>query len=494
MPGVRWTIMLAGVLLVPLGVHGASTDPEPLLVYCAAGIKNPVVEVARLWEEETGQEVQLQFGGSGTLLNNLALAGKGDIYIAAEESYFQMARERGLVREVIPFATQQLVIAVPEGNPASINSLDDLAGNGVRISMPNPEAAAAGKVAKSLLQSHGLWESISGNTKVFKPTVGDVAVDVRLGAVDAAITWDTTASQFDGIEAVHDPRLQESRERVGIGVLESTKDPARAISFARFVGAADRGQVNMQAHGFGQVEGDDWSSRPRLILFAGAMLHPAIEARVDDFARREGVDIERVYNGCGMLVSQMKAGSKPDAYFACDRSFLDLVSDRFEPGIDVSTNSLVILVPAGNPRNIQSLSDLVRPGTRVGISHPEQSALGALTRKILLQEELHGPLEASGNIRVVSPTGEYLVNQFRVGGLDAVVVYGSNANASAATRETCMSIPLDLPGSIARQPWAVSRDSSHARTMSRLYEALSSEESADHFRSLGFGWVTSTGQ
>ena len=140
----RWV----SILLVACSCQGmiAVADTEqPLLIYCAAGIKKPVAEVARLWEESTGQPVQLQYGGSGTLLNNLALANRGDLYIAAEESYFAIASQRGLVKEVIPCATQQLVIAVQAGNPAGINSLEDLTRDGIRISMPNPEAAAAGK-------------------------------------------------------------------------------------------------------------------------------------------------------------------------------------------------------------------------------------------------------------------------------------------------------------------------------------------------------------
>ena len=39
--------------------------------------------------------------------------------------------------------------------------------------------------------------------------------------------------------------------------------------------------------------------------------------------------ITPVYNGCGILVSQMKAGEKPDAYFSCDTKFMDMVQERF---------------------------------------------------------------------------------------------------------------------------------------------------------------------
>ncbi len=57
------------------------------------------------------------------------------------------------------------------------------------------------------------------------------------------------------------------------------------------------------------------------------MLRPAIEQTIAEFERREGVKVTRVYNGCGILVAQMKAGEVPDAYFACDSEFMNQVND-----------------------------------------------------------------------------------------------------------------------------------------------------------------------
>src|SRR5256885_12146036 len=98
---------------------------------------------------------------------------------------------------------------------------------------------------------------------------------------------------------------------------------------------------------------------PYTTLFR-SMLRPAIEETIADFERREGVSVTRVYNGCGILVAAMKAGERPDAYFACDKSFMDQVNDLFLDARDVSQNQLVILVHKGNPRGVHSLKDLAQ--------------------------------------------------------------------------------------------------------------------------------------
>jgi molybdate transport system substrate-binding protein len=98
---------VAAVILVIL----LRTSPQPvrapgqaLLVYCAAGIKPPVESVARAYEEECHVSIQLQYGGSGTLLSNLRVAQKGDLFLAADESYLLSARSNHLVQEIIPLS------------------------------------------------------------------------------------------------------------------------------------------------------------------------------------------------------------------------------------------------------------------------------------------------------------------------------------------------------------------------------------------------------
>lgn len=460
--------------------------PKPLTVFCAAGVRAPMEKVARAWTAETGQPVHLQYGGSGTLLNNLRIAPRADLYLAAADAYMQQARASGLVAERLPLATQQLVIAVPEGNPLGIASLEDVLDGKVRLAVPNPDATAAGSTCRRVLQQAGLWKQLQASIVVTKPTVNDVAADVRLGAVDAAITWDTTTSLVQGVQAVRDAVFDPSREQVGIGVLTNCSQPTAALAFARFLSSRDKGAPVFAAAGFMPVQGDVWAKEPRLTLFAGGMLRPALEPVITAFCEREGVHIDRSYNGCGILVAQIRNGAAPDAYAACDQSFLDMVQGQFTPGTLLSRNAMVLLVPKGNPAGLTSAEDLLQPGLKIGVASPDRSALGALAVGALIEAGLWDTLKASGNIKVESATGDFLVNQVRAGGLDAAIVYHSNARASEAVRSTTDVVHLGIPAPFARQPWAVRRDCRHAQTLGRLLEAIEQARAAGVFTELGF--------
>ena len=458
---------------------------QTLTIHCAAGIKGPVAEVAKDYEARFGTRIQLTYGGSGTLLSSLLVRAHGDIYIAGDDSFVDTAKGRGIVDEVLAMATMRPVIAVQRGNPKHITSYRDFLRAGVRVGLGNPEAAAVGKIAKKTATDLEIWDSLASRVTVFKPTVNDLGNDLYIGTIDAAVIWDATARQYDGLEIVDDPSLSRHARQVTLGVLRSCAAPAAALHFARYLTARDRGSLVFARHGFTPIDGDAWADVPRLQLMSGAMLRPAIEATIARFEEREGVKINRIYNGCGILVSQMKTGTIPDAYFSCDQSFLLQVQDRFEPGYTVSSNDIVMLVAKDNPKRLAKLLDLTARDLRVGLGLPEKSALGALTAALLERTGHAEKLAASGNVVVESATGDLLVNQIVAGSLDVVLVYKSN---TAHVLKHCEVIDIEDTAARASQPFAIARDSDHPRLMRRLLDAIRSADSRERFRDLGFHW------
>ncbi len=269
-----------------------------------------------------------------------------------------------------------------------------------------------------------------------------------------------------------------------IAVVAATQRPSIALHFARYVAAMDRGLIQFTQHGYRVDRGDAWEDTPELSFFAGSMLRPAVDDTITAFEQREGVRVWRVYNGCGILVAQMKAGQHPDAYFACDTEFMKQVPDLFPESTELSRNELVILVQKGNPHDIRSLRDLSRHGLRVGIGHEKQCAMGWLTQNTFRESGMQQ--EIMENVTVQTPTGDMLVNQLQAGSLDAAVAYLSNA-AGAADFLDAIQIQ-GIPCSVASQPLAISPDSPRRQTASRLFHWLCTPQSQASFTAEGFRW------
>lgn len=472
--------LLAGLLAWE---PAAEPGRGPLLLYCAAGVKGPVEAAARAYFEECGVRIEPQYGNSSSILANAAVSRRGDLFIPADDTFIQAARSRELIDEVLPLASMRPVLAVRKGNPLKIASLNDLLAGRARIAMADPDAAAVGKLVRETLMREGRWEALRGRVTVSVPTVPEVAAGISVGSVDAGFVWDANVAQFPGLEAVPLAELLAARAAISVAILRSSGDPAAALRFARFLSARDRGQMHFAKSGFRSAGGDAWSERPELRILAGAMLRPAIEAAIAAFEEREGARVTRVYNGCGILVAQMKAGDRPDLYFACDNSFLAEVKEHFQAPREISTNQLVILVKKGNPLGVKTLRDLAKPGVRAGVGHEQQCALGALTEQALRFEKLYEAVNR--NIKVRKPTGDNLVNDLRTGALDAVVVYISNA---AGAGDTVEAYPVEVPCAVATQPVAVGRESRYAALAERLVDSFRTRASRERFRREGFGW------
>ncbi|NCO41409.1 MAG: hypothetical protein AUJ96_23795 [Armatimonadetes bacterium CG2_30_66_41] len=459
---------------------------QHLVLYCAAGLKQPVDEVAQEYGRRYSVEIEPQYQGSGTLLSSLTVTHTGDLFLAADQSYLDLAREKNLVEEVIPLARMRPVIGVAKGNPKHIRGLDDLLRKEVRVALGSPEAASIGRLTEELLTKSGHWERLKEAAVVFKPTVTDLANDLKIGSVDAAILWDATANQYPEIEAVRVPVFDKATKDVLIGVLKSCKQPTAALRFCRYLGARDKGLKTFAEHGYEVVEGDVWAERPEILFYSGGVNRVAIEDTVHEFEAREGCSISTVYNGCGILVGQMKAGGRPDAYMACDVSFVPPVADLFLEPQDIASTEIVMLVPKGNPLGLRTFRDLARPGLKLGLANPEQSTLGALTKRLLEEQGIYA--QVWKNVKTSTPTADLLVNQLRAGtgSLDAVVVYKANCGKLGETLEI---VYLPDKNAKATQPITAAKATKCPHLVARLIADIESAKSKKRFLSKGFHWV-----
>ncbi len=489
---MKQVVAIVAALVVGLGIivcfyrqSVPSQAGRTLTVYCAAGIKKPVEAAAEAYRKEFGVAISLQYGGTGALLSAIRVAKNGDLLIAADDGSVADAKRLGLIREVVQLAKQRPVIAVGKGNPKRIAALDDILRDGVRFALANPESASIGRTVQRALA--GRWEQFRARALVLKPTVMDIAGDVALGAVDAAVVWDATVAQFAGLESVRVPEFEKAEENVSATVVATCAQPAAALRFARYLAAPEKGAPIFAASGFRPAGGDQWSLKPTLVFYSGGVNRPAIQQTLKEFADREGVDLTTVFNGCGILCAQMRVMAKtpdakvPDAYYACDVCFVPPVADLYPESVVLTEADIMLAVAKGNPKNLRTLLDLARPGLKVGVCNSQQSTLGYMTKGMLKDTGLLDSVMK--NVCSQVPTADLLVNQLRTGSLDAAIVYDVNAKPAAEHIDT---LPIKHAGAKAAQPFAVAAKSPNARLAGRLLAFL--RLNRDRFEKAGFHW------
>lgn len=241
------SLMIGLILAACLVISGCAAE-DSLLVYCGAGMSEPMEEIADLFFEEEGIEIQYSFGGSAQLLSQIELYQTGDLYMPGARSYIESAIEKGFVDETRDVVYHVPCIITPKGNPTGIDSLEDLAEPGMRVVLGEPTGPAIGKNSKTMLERLGVWEEVKKNVVASSATVNELLVYISMDQADAAIIWDDLYNP-DSMDKVEIPVEVNGIKVVPIGTLVFSEDEETARAFMNFV-ASEEGKAVFADHGF----------------------------------------------------------------------------------------------------------------------------------------------------------------------------------------------------------------------------------------------------
>ncbi|NOR48883.1 MAG: molybdate ABC transporter substrate-binding protein [Methanosarcinaceae archaeon] len=206
-------------------------------------------EIGLLFEEQNGISVIYNYAGSNTLLSQMELMQKGDIYMPGATYYFDIAREKGFTDYEQLIAYHVPVIAVPKGNPANIKSLYDFTMPDVKIILGDAKATAIGKLTNKILEKNGIFEDTEKNVIARGATVNELVVYMSMNQGDACIIWNDLIENNDKIEIVEIPGNQNIIKIIPVGTLTFTENKDIATKFVDFV-ASPEGKSIFEKHGF----------------------------------------------------------------------------------------------------------------------------------------------------------------------------------------------------------------------------------------------------
>jgi molybdate transport system substrate-binding protein len=173
-------------------VYSSPPSARELLVFAAAGTKPAIDEDSRLFEQEYGTKITINYGGGGEVLSSMIIAKKGDLYISPEQRFMDSAEKQGAIASTVAPSTVAYmipVIGVKKGNPQNIQSLADLAKPGIKIVVGNPETTALGIIAPEILQKAGLYDAVKPHIITNAPQVNAIITMLKMSQVDAGIIW-----------------------------------------------------------------------------------------------------------------------------------------------------------------------------------------------------------------------------------------------------------------------------------------------------------------
>jgi molybdate transport system substrate-binding protein len=244
---LSWTVVAVILALIIYVGSLFSPSTATLSIFAAAGAKPPLDEICRKFGEQCRIVIETNYGGGGEVLNQMVLARSGDIYIAPEQRFMEMAQERQVIdpRTIKSIAYMVPVIAVPAGNPANITSLADIARPGVRVAVTRPETTLLGRYAPEIFAKAGLSAEIGKNVVTEAARADNLLTMLVMGQVDAGIIWHFYGVQApDKIDIIYLPPEQlTGTGEMQIAMTTFCKDKKTAQEYIDFITSAEGKEV-----------------------------------------------------------------------------------------------------------------------------------------------------------------------------------------------------------------------------------------------------------
>lgn len=215
----------------PTGTPGALTGE--LVVFAAASLTESFTRIGEdLADAHPELTVTTNFAGSSTLAQQINEGAPADVFAAASEATMRTVTDAGNgAGEPVTFARNQLVIAVPAGNPEGIAGLADLAEPGVTVALC-AEQVPCGAAAVTALDAAG----VELTPVTLEPDVRATLSRVTQGEVDAALVYRTDVVAAGGeVEGVEFPESSSAVTAYPIVVLANAPHPAAARAFVEQV-------------------------------------------------------------------------------------------------------------------------------------------------------------------------------------------------------------------------------------------------------------------
>lgn len=260
------------------------------------------------------------------------------------------------------------------------------------------------------------------------------------------------------------------------------------------------GQASQTADGAQDTQS---AQTTELTVFAAASMTETLNQIAEDYKTVDpNVSLTFNFASSGDLLSQIREGADCDVFIsaapkqmnALDGSFKD-DADKNPDGldelldgtrIDLLENKVVLAVPEGNPKGIESfdkLADQLGAGEVFLAIGNSDVPVGQYTRKIFAHYGIDEQSLADAGVLTYGSNVKEVTTQVSEGAVDCGIIYATDAYSAGL--ESVDEATADMCGQVI-YPAAVLRNSAHPDKAKAFLDYLTGEDAGRVFESVGF--------
>jgi molybdate transport system substrate-binding protein len=259
-------LKIYAIALLVLVLFPVASVAEEITLYAAGSLRSALGDVARAFEQSTGNVIKAEFAPSGLLRQRIEQGEKVHVFASANMAHPKTLVDKGQKGPVALFTRNNLcALAQPGINVSTSNMLDVLLDPGIRVGTSTPKADPSGDYAWELFVradkvKAGSFQKLSG--KALQLTGGPDSPKAPEGRnqyawvmeedkADVFLTYCTNAvlasKQAPQLQMVQIPQELAVGADYGLIVLDGS--PEEAWRFAMFI-LSPEGQKILDDYGF----------------------------------------------------------------------------------------------------------------------------------------------------------------------------------------------------------------------------------------------------
>lgn len=225
-----------------------------------------------------------------------------------------------------------------------------------------------------------------------------------------------------------------------------------------------------------------------ILVAAAASLKNAYEEELIPMfeAQYPGVTVKGTYDSSGKLQTQIEEGLEADVFMSAAKKQMKALDEEgmidSDSIVDLLENKIVLIVPTGSDKGIQSFEDIVKADS-IALGDPASVPAGQYSEEALtnlgLWDQIQDKTSFGTNVTEV-------LNQVAAGSADAGIVYATDAASMADQVEVVAEAPEGSLKTRVIYPVAVVKDSANTEVAANFVKFLTSDEAMKVFEAYGF--------
>jgi molybdate transport system substrate-binding protein len=233
------------------GNSSSAPQGTDLTVFAASSLTGAFTQIGKGFEQaHPGTHVAFSFGASDDLAGQIQSEGTADVFASASPTWMDAVQKKPGVSDRSDFAQNTLVIIVPRGNPANVESIGDLTEDGLQLVLA-AKGVPVGDYAREALGNAGIEKQTEANVVSNEEDDASVVQKISSNEADAAIVYssDIAGPVGNGVESISIPDSDNVIATYPIAVVNGTPQSQLAPEFVDDV-TGSSGQSVLKTYGF----------------------------------------------------------------------------------------------------------------------------------------------------------------------------------------------------------------------------------------------------